>query len=86
MILIQHSNGSKELISNVEVHTNHKNEILLSKLISTLKNIGFPLRNSMIFYLDPRSPSTFIYCGNDPLEKLIRYPIQQNGSRQVRET
>jgi hypothetical protein len=65
-----------ELIPKVEIdkrHMNTANEILLSCIINFLKECGYPLENSMIWYYS-KTAELWIYCGNDPLPMNISVP------------
>lgn len=48
-------------------------EIILSSLIDYLKDLGFPLYNSLVFYYSATS-GIWIYCGNDPISDKILVP------------
>lgn len=48
-------------------------EIILSTLIEYLKDLGFPLSGSLVFYYSV-TYGIWIYCGNDPISDKITVP------------
>lgn len=71
------STKEKELILNIRQPTlvfNKHGEINLSTLISYLKNEGYPIQKSNIWYYSP-SAKLNVYCGNDPIPPNISIPV-----------
>lgn len=81
VILIHQPRNDKEYLSNVEVRMTKDNQVLVSDLIETLKNMGFSLQGAMIFYYDFMA-DLFVYCGNDPLQTNI-FVTPQGKTKQV---
>lgn len=82
VLLIQQPKNEKEYLPNIEVKMTKDNELLISDLIEKLKDLGFSLQGSMIFYYDFMA-KLFVYCGNDPLKTNI-FIIPYGKNKQVK--
>eukprot|EP00825_Cyclidium_porcatum_P049060 TRINITY_DN839_c0_g1_i1.p1 TRINITY_DN839_c0_g1~~TRINITY_DN839_c0_g1_i1.p1 ORF type:complete len:401 (+),score=116.53 TRINITY_DN839_c0_g1_i1:35-1237(+) len=68
-------NECKELIlkQSIEDLINDNKDIQLSKLVTILKEMGFPMDNCMIYYYSPDA-EMYVYCGIDPVQTDIFIP------------
>jgi len=64
----------EEIIPEVLLIATVDNKIQLSTLITILKQYGFPLTSSLIYYYH-RDAEEFISCGSDPLDLSIYIPL-----------
>eukprot|EP00357_Protocruzia_adherens_P000120 CAMPEP_0115020620 /NCGR_PEP_ID=MMETSP0216-20121206/30287_1 /TAXON_ID=223996 /ORGANISM="Protocruzia adherens, Strain Boccale" /LENGTH=203 /DNA_ID=CAMNT_0002392595 /DNA_START=493 /DNA_END=1104 /DNA_ORIENTATION=- len=57
----------KELVQDVEASTVTGGDLLLSDVVATLKQIGYPLEGAMISYFSEQE-KFLVHCGSDPLD------------------
>ena len=52
---------------------NSGSEIIIAGIVNHLKNLGYPLDHSMVWYFSPTA-NVNVFCGNDPLPASISVP------------
>jgi len=75
--------NEREMIPNVPITYCEDGGINLLSLINRLKEDGFPIANSMIYYYSPSS-DIYYYCGKDPNPSCTSVPheaIAQEGTQ-----
>lgn len=65
-----------EVIPEVSVEVDSENRYSLSDLIMKLKQYGYPLKSSIVYYYDEEIEE-FINCGCDPIEKSVFLILQK---------
>ncbi|CAG9317464.1 unnamed protein product [Blepharisma stoltei] len=75
----------KELILNIKqpiLTFSREGEVNLSAIITYLKNEGYPIDKSMIWYYSPTAKLN-VYCGTDPIPPSISIPIFEIKDRKL---
>ncbi len=52
---------------------NDQKEIVLTEMLSALKELGFPIEGNMIYYYSPDA-EMFVYCGTDVIQEEVTIP------------
>lgn len=72
----------KEIIPEIILTATADNKIQLFNLIMILKQYGYPLTASLIYFYHTDS-ETFIACGSDPLEQNIYLPLGSSDDNNI---
>ena len=69
--LVNAKTGMDTIVRNVEATIESENHLSLNTILKELKNLGFPLNNSQIFYYC-RDSDLYINCGYFPFHHLVK--------------